>query len=84
MTSTVSFDIDTTNTDTKLGVEVWLNDQQLIDLAHVTESIAFNTAIDDDNGEHELRIILKNKSTNYKHIGQGGYLICHVPGNFDY
>lgn len=28
--------------------------------------------------------LLKSKSENYKHIGHGGYVICHVPGKFDF
>lgn len=38
-----------------------------------------------DGYGHDFRFIEKLMDfTNYKHIGKSGYLICHVPGSFDY
>jgi len=38
-----------------------------------------------DKYGHDWKFIEKlMEHENYKHIGTGGYLICHIPGKFDY
>ena len=61
--STASFccNIDSTNATVPLGLEIWINDQKLFDQDHVRESHKISTDFSDDDGEHELRFVLKNK-----------------------
>jgi hypothetical protein len=54
-----------------------------------TSSICHKRLLDVDwygcNGYgHDFRFIEKLMNYNGKHIGEGGYLICHTPTNFDY
>jgi hypothetical protein len=50
-----------TNATAALGMEIWLDDQIIFDQDHVQESHKFSTNFSDDDGEHELRFVLKNK-----------------------
>jgi hypothetical protein len=87
MSTEISFDIDTTNPNIKLGVEVWLDQQLLIDCAHVIAAIPVAMSVDDDDGEHELRVILKNKSVNDTVIDSEGHIIsdgCLTVRNFKF
>ena len=44
-----------------LGMEIWIDDQKLFDQDHVQESHRISTDLSDNEGEHELRFVLKNK-----------------------
>lgn len=48
-----------------LGLEIWIDDQKLFDQAHVQEHHRFSTDISDNDGEHELRLVLKNKLSEH-------------------
>lgn len=54
-----------TNPDVPLGLEIWIDDQKLFDQAHVQESHKFSTDLSDNDGEHELRLVLKNKLSEH-------------------
>jgi hypothetical protein len=87
MASTVSFDIDTTNPNIKLGVEVWLDQQLLIDCAHVVKAMPVKVSVDDDDGEHELRVVLKNKRVNDTVVDGEGNIVsdgCLTVRNFKF
>jgi hypothetical protein len=87
MASTVSFDINTTNPDSKLGVEVWLNHQQLLDCTHVVALTPVTVVVDDNDDEHELRVVLKNKTVNDTVVDAEGNIIsdaCLTVRNFKF
>jgi hypothetical protein len=46
-TALISCDIGTTDSTADLGIEVWLNDQKLLDLNHVPETLDFCHEISD-------------------------------------
>ena len=48
-----------------LGMEIWIDNQKLFDQAHVQESRKFSADISDNDGEHELRLVLKNKLSEH-------------------
>jgi hypothetical protein len=75
MESVITFDIGTTNPDIKLGIEVWLDQQQLIDCAHVVDTIPIVISVNDDDGDHELRVVLKNKSVTDTVINAEGHIV---------
>jgi hypothetical protein len=87
MATIITFDVGTTNPKATLGVEVWLDHQQLIDLEHVTEPIPVTLQVDDDDNEHELRVVLKNKSVTDTVIDVEGCIIsdtCLIVRNFKF
>ncbi len=65
--NTASFccNVDSTNTAVSLGLEIWLDNQKLFDQEHVQESRKVSADIPDDDGEHELRFVLKNKLSEH-------------------
>ena len=88
MQSTVTFDLDTTNPDSKLGVEVWLNDQQWLNCDHVIELIPVKITVDDDrDAKHELKIVLKHKTINHTTLDHNGNIVqdsCVTVNNFKF
>ena len=54
----ISFDIETSDAECPLGVEIWLDDTVLLTNNHVQEKICFSHDISDDDGEHKLRVVM--------------------------
>ena len=68
--TTASFccSIATTNPDVPLGLEIWIDNQKLFDQAHVQENHRISTDFSDSDGEHELRLVLKNKLSEHTRV----------------
>ncbi len=68
--STITFccSITPTNAAAALGMEVWIDNQKLFDQAHVQEHHRISTDLSDDDGEHELRFVLKNKLSEHTQV----------------
>ena len=77
MTSTtlVSCSINTTDASANLGIEVWLNDQQILNQTHVAELIEFKYNLSDNDAEHELRFVMKHKTTEHTKIDEQGAIV---------
>jgi hypothetical protein len=78
MTSTVciTFNLATTDATAKLGFEAWINDRKVLDLDHVKETQPVAVELDDqDNTEHELRLVLKNKTTAHTQVDEHGNIM---------
>ena len=71
-TTKISCTIGTNNPGAKLGLEVWLDDQQLFDTNHVSDQ-QLEWLIGED--DHELRFIMKNKTTDHTQIDEHGTII---------
>lgn len=56
----------------KLGLEIWLNNQQILNQEHVQESVKFEHKLSDDEGQHELRFVMKNKTADHTIIDATG------------
>ena len=70
----ISCTIGTTNTAAKLGLEIWLDDQQLFDTDHVSDQ-QLEWSIKEDEADHELRFVMKNKTTDHTQIDEHGNII---------
>jgi hypothetical protein len=71
-TANISFDIDTTDRDAQLGIEVWIDDVCVHHNDHVVELYHFSHDMNDKDGTHELKIVLKGKTVDHTEIdGQG-------------
>ena len=64
--------MQTSDAECPLGVQVWLDDSLLLDQAHVTQKIAFAHAMSDDDGEHQLRVVMSGKTAEHTQINQAG------------
>ncbi len=67
--------IATTNPDVPLGLEIWIDDQKLFDQDHVQETHKVSTDFSDDDGEHELRLVLKNKLSEHTQVDANNTII---------
>jgi len=56
------------DTATPLGCEIWINDACVFDQDRVNEPTVVNYEFSDDDGEHLLRITLKNKLPEHTRI----------------
>lgn len=74
-TYTVSCIIDTTNPRAKLGFELWVDEAKLLDVDHVSETIEFTTELDEDESDHVLKLVLKNKTQFDTRISYDGEIL---------
>lgn len=71
----ISFDIDTSDAECPLGVEVWLDKDLLLTHAHVQQKVPFAYDISDDDGERELRIVMRGKTTEHTKVDKTGNIV---------
>ena len=77
MTNTVAISctLDTTNPLATLGFELWVDNQKSFDTDHVQSQQKIVVEIADDDGEHELRFVLKNKTFDHTQIDEAGNIV---------
>lgn len=71
----IQFDIDTTDPAAKLGFEMWLDSKLVVEIDHVTGPQNIQYEVSDDDGEHELKFVLKNKTSAHTKIDEAGNII---------
>jgi hypothetical protein len=60
-----------------LGFEAWIDDRKCLDVDHVKETQKITVDLEDqDNAEHELRLILKNKTAEHTRIDEHGNIVA--------
>lgn len=72
----IAFSIDTTDILAQLGFEAWIDDHKFYDTDHVTGPEHLETAVSDDDAQHQLRFILKNKTVDHTKLDQAGNIIA--------
>lgn len=77
MSSTViiSCRLGTTNAVVPLGFEAWVDDQKFFDTDHVQSDQPIQIEIADDDAEHELRLVMKNKRSDHTQVDSAGNII---------
>jgi hypothetical protein len=77
MSSTViiSFRLGTTNATVPLGFEAWVDNLKFFDTDHVQLDQRIQIEIADDDSEHELCLVMKNKITDHTKVDQAGNII---------
>jgi hypothetical protein len=71
-TSKISFVISPSDTACPLGVEVWIDQQQIFNTEHLADTVNVSHDIDEDDAEHELRVVLKNKLPQHTTVDADG------------
>lgn len=71
----ISCKITNSDASVPLGLEVWIDDLLIINSDHVSELIELNHDIDDADGDHELRFVLKHKTSEHTAIDQNGHIV---------
>ena len=69
---TVSFDLTSSDYAAALGFEVLLDDVLLLSVDHVTEPMPVSLEILDDEAEHELKFVMKNKTPEHTVVDDNG------------
>ena len=70
----IACNVSTSNLLAKIGLEVWLDDQQLFDTNHVNDQ-QLEWSISEDEADHELRFVMKNKTTDHTQLDEHGKII---------
>lgn len=55
-----------------IGAEVWVDQHCVINCEHVDSAILFEHTLDDTDGEHELRIVMKHKQAAHTRLDDQG------------
>ena len=71
----ISFDVETSDSECPLAIQVWLDDSLLLDTPHVKEKIAFAHNMSDDDGEHQLRIVISGKTADHTQVDEAGNIV---------
>ena len=74
-TTTMSFQVGTSDPTVKLGFEAWVNDQKLFGTDHVQSQQQISLEIPDDDGTHELRLVMKGKTPQHTKIDELGNIV---------
>ena len=75
----VTFNLDSSDYTAPLGFEVWLDDNQLLNIDHVTESQQVSLEIDnDEDGAHEFRLVMKNKTQEHTVVDDADNIISNA------
>ena len=74
----VSFNLDTTDTTVPLGFEAWIDDKKFHDTDHVEGRQQISMEIPDDEAEHELLLIMKNKTIEHTQVDETGNIMSDV------
>jgi hypothetical protein len=75
-TLSITADVDTNSADNPVGLEVWLDNKLLQDIDPVVGGTAINIDVDDeDELDHELKFVLKNKTQDHTEIDEVGNIL---------
>ena len=71
----ISCTVGTSDPTAPLGLEVWVDDLQLCDIPHVVDKMPLTFAVEETEGPHELRFVMKNKTTEHTVIDSEGAIV---------
>ena len=67
--------IGTTDTSVPLGLEIWLDQQQIFNSNHINDTVLFEYDMPDKHGEHILQFVIKNKMQIHTQIDDKGTIV---------
>jgi hypothetical protein len=71
----ISCTVGTTDPTAELGLEIWLDNTRLFDTNHVVDSMPLTFNINEDESEHELRFVMKNKKSEHTVVAEDGSIV---------
>jgi hypothetical protein len=74
-TVTISGTITPSTPAAVIGAEVWIDNTCVINCEHVDSAILFEHALNDSDGEHELRIVMKHKQAAHTQLDEQGNIV---------
>jgi hypothetical protein len=78
--ATIKFNcvVGSTDTAVPLGLEIWLDDHKVFDQDHIDQTYQIEHDIVDDDGDHELRFVLKHKQSAHTQVDAEGNIVSDV------
>ena len=73
--TTITGSIDSSDKKIPLGTEVWIDNTCVINVEHVDRVVCFSHQLADDDGEHELRIVMKHKTEAHTDVNESGEIV---------
>ena len=74
---TITFNLATTDATAELGFEAWIDERKCLDVDHVKEDQKITVELEDQDGaEHELRLVLKNKTSAHTQVDEHGNIVA--------
>ena len=67
--------VGSTNFAVPLGLEIWVDQHKLFDQDHIDQDYNIEHEISDDDGDHELRFVLKNKQSDHTKVDADGNIV---------
>ncbi len=78
-TITISGFVDSSDKKIPIGTEVWIDNICVVNVEHVDRIVHFShTLNDDDEADHELRIVMKHKITEHTELDDTGNIVRDV------
>ena len=68
--ATFSCSIGTTDGSAGLGMEIWFDEEQIFNSDHIMDTIKFQHIFNDNDAEHELKFIMKNKTIEHTQLDE--------------
>lgn len=77
MTGSLKINLEITSSDSAvpLGLEVWVDTDCVISVDHVESTVKVCHELSDADAEHELRVVLKNKTPEHTQIDADGNIV---------
>ena len=75
-TVTITCTVDTTAPVAALGFEAWIDDQKFFDTDHVQAQQQIFVEIADNDGERELKFVMKNKTSDHTQVNEAGNIVA--------
>ena len=79
-----SVNISSSDNTCPLGVEVWIDEKQIFNCEHLSSLETVNFSVEEDNKEHELRVLLKNKLPEHTKIDSSNKIVQDAVINVDH
>jgi hypothetical protein len=80
----LSFNIASTDYSCPLGISIWCNDTNVLQLDHVSEPTTFRYGFNDDiEDDHEIRIVMSGKKLEHTVVDDQGNFIKDALLEFD-
>jgi hypothetical protein len=67
--------VGSTNFAVPLGLEIWLDQHKFFDQDHIDQDYNIEHEISDDDGDHDLRFVLKNKQSDHTQVDADGNIL---------
>ena len=67
--------IGSTDFSVPLGMEIWIDEHQLFNKDHIDQDYRVEHVISDDDGDHELKFVLKNKQSDHTQVDAKGNIV---------